>query len=201
MFPGLTTFVLSFLFRWSNINVSTLFRFAEPAGGTLVTHRFHRNRLDAFSIIDWFPIFVNRFAFHCRLSAKSIPLLALRILVDLIIPMGCGISCRIIKRSTRAIRMAYFKVPILTMRTIHMRYLMFIAWHKFLKSGPVVGSCCFTLLKSRGFCLLLHSIPIYAAGRLHNRMRCIRFVIIGTVVPKGIAVFTSRFDHAITHRP
>ena len=47
--------------------------------------------------------------------------------------------------------------------------------------------------------MLIHSIPVYTVCSCHNRMRSIRFIIVGTVVPHSIVAIVTRFDNTVSN--
>ena len=78
-------------------------------------------------------------------------------------------------------------MPIHTAGPIRACDWLLVTRHKALELCPVIAFSCIACLKGRRFCVLLHGVPLYAVGRLDCGMRCIRFVIICTVVPSAHA--------------
>jgi len=79
------------------------------------------------------------------------------------------------------------KMPVHTTGSIHACDRLFIARHKALELCPIIAIRRVARLKGRRFRVLLHGVPLYAVGRLDCGMRCIRLVIICTVVPSAHA--------------
>ena len=47
--------------------------------------------------------------------------------------------------------------------------------------------------------MLIHSIPVYTVCSCHNRMRSIRFIIVGAVVPHCIVAIVTCFDNTVSN--
>ena len=75
------------------------------------------------------------------------------------------------------------KMPVHTTGSIHACDRLFIARHKALELCPIISSRRVASLKRRRFRMLLHGVPIYTVGCLDCGMRCIRLIVICTVVP------------------
>ena len=96
--------------------------------------------------------------------------------------------------------MPALKMPVHTTRSIHACDRLLIARHKALELCPIIAIRCVARLKGRRFCMLLHGVPLYAVGRLNCGMRCIRLIIIGTVVPSAHAAVRRCLNDTVSDR-
>ena len=97
--------------------------------------------------------------------------------------------------------MPNFKVSVRTAGAIHRSNLLFITWHKLLELRLIIGKGSFTGLKGRRLSMLLHRIPIHTVCRLHNCVGSVRLIIVGTVIPHGIAICGAGLQDTFSNRP
>lgn len=95
--------------------------------------------------------------------------------------------------------MSDFKVSVKPLRAIHRRNRLIESWHKLLEISLVVCISFVAGLELRSVGVLIHSIPVYTVCSCHNRMRSIRFIIVGTVVPHSIVAIVTRFDNTVSN--
>ena len=96
--------------------------------------------------------------------------------------------------------MADFKVSVCPLRGVDRGDSLLITGHELLKLRLIICRCRFTRLKGWRFGGLLHGVPVHSVGGLHDRMRGVRLVVVGAVVPHGgSAVRRSGLDGAVIH--